>query len=132
MSTHKYAGPKGKSNSTGTVTATLPDGTVFSGSIEDYQYPHTNKLGFFYAKSANREIVVSFPKALRPIDATYTYPDLGINIQWDYRIDGKVHAATRGIVLLEVDNKANAQGTFEFSIEGGQVKDGTFKITYSK
>ncbi|KQB53093.1 hypothetical protein AQS70_02615 [Pseudomonas endophytica] len=132
MSATQYAGPKGNNKSTGTVTATLPDGTVFSGSIGDYQHPHTNQLGFFYAKSANREIVISFPKALRPIDKKYTYPDQDINIQWDYRVDGKVYAATKGKVLLQVDDEANAQGTFEFSIEGGQIKDGKFKITNGK
>ena len=131
MNTSKRANAKNKFKSAGTITATLPDGTAFSGTLEAYQYANRSRIGFFVAQSGDHRIVVELPKQEFDVEMKHIYKPEASLISWLYINKGDYEPAAEGTLTLTIDQNGNANGNFTFTGEGPNIKDGTFSITYS-
>lgn len=132
MNTSKHANTQKSFKSAGKITATLPDGTPFSGTLEAYQYANQSRIGFFVAKSGEHRIVVELPKQEFDVEKNYSYPNAASLIAWLYIKNNEYKPVEKGTLKLTIDANGNAKGDFTFTGTGDSptIKDGTFNITY--
>ena len=125
-----------KAKPTGTMKATLPDGTAFTGKFLAYQYPNRSRPGFFIAESGAHSIIVGFPRLQHGEEKTYIYPDDYPDgkpeFLWIYMIDGTYHYVDSGKLTLLIDNLGNAKGKFTFTGDGPNINDGDFSVQFNK